>query len=164
VCGILTHAAQESDEAGAQKMQSRTGGDGLRKALGTLCRWGLCLGETLAQAAAKVDGWWVRRRIPPEQSGRFYRRTVQIDVEGRQASVGGANRTLNAVGWKSSKSGKVSFRFEVEHALQASTAEQCVGWTEASDGVVGQFHSALQLGEWSQQTEALAKRSNSACD
>src|SRR5437867_7055285 len=105
VCGILTHAAQESDEAGAEKMQAEQAAMGLEKPSALYVDGAYVSGQP--KRPAKADGWWVRRRIPP--------RTIKVDLppnssrstwKAARPSVQRVNRTLNAVGWKSSRPAK----------------------------------------------------------
>jgi len=160
VCGILTHAAQESDEAGAEKMQAEQAAMGLEKPSALYVDGAYVSGETLAEAAAEG-----RRLVgpaahsPQNNQGRFTAEQFQIDVEGRQAICPAGQPNTQGSRLEEQQSGKVSFRFEWStHCHGCPLREQCVGpGQKHRTVVVGQFHSALQARRVEQQTEAFVE-------
>jgi len=160
VCGILTHAAQESDEAGAEKMQAEQAAMGLEKPSALYVDGAYVSGETLAQAAAEG-----RRLVgpaahsPQNNQGRFTAEQFQIDVEGRQAICPAGQPNTQCSRLEEQQSGKVSFRFEWStHCRGCPLREQCVGPGQKHRTlVVGQFHSALQARRVEQQSEAFGE-------
>ena len=160
VCGILTHAAQESDEAGAEKMQAEQGAMGLEKPSALYVDGAYVSGETLAEAAAEG-----RRLVgpaahsPQNNQGRFTAEQFQIDVEGRQAICPAGQPNTQCSRLEEQQSGKVSFRFEWStHCQGCPLREQCVGpGQKHRTVVVGQFHSALQARRVEQQSEAFGE-------
>jgi len=162
VCGILTHAAQESDEAGAEKMQAEQGAMGLEKPSALYVDGAYVSGETLAEAAAEG-----RRLVgpaahsPQNNQGRFTAEQFQIDVEGRQAICPAGQPNTQCSRLEEQQGGKVSFRFEWStHCQGCPLREQCVGpGQKHRTVVVGQFHSALQARRVEQQTEAFVEES-----
>ena len=160
VCGILTHAAQESDEAGAAKMQTEQAAMGLDKPPALYVDGAYVSGQTLAEAAAEG-----RRLVgpaahsPQNNQGRFTAEEFQIDVEGRQAICPAGQQNTQCSRLEEEQSGKVSFRFEWStHCHGCALREQCVApGQKHRTVVVGQFHSALQARRVEQQTEAFVE-------
>src|SRR6266511_2216624 len=113
VCGILTHAAQESDEAGAQKMQAEQAAMGLEKPSALYVDGAYVSGQRLAEAASEG-----RRLVgpaahsPQNNQGRFTAEQFQIDVERRQAICPAGQPNTQCSRLEEQQGGKVSFRFE----------------------------------------------------
>ncbi len=157
VCGILTHAAQESDEAGAEKMQAEQAAMGLEKPPALYVDGAYVSGQSLAEAASEG-----RRLVgpaahsPQNNQGRFTAEEFQIDVEGRQAICPAGQPNTQCSRLEEQQGGKVSFRFEWStHCQGCPLREQCVApGQKHRTVVVGQFHSALQARRMEQQTEA----------
>ena len=157
VCGILTHAAQESDEAGAEKMQAEQAAMGLEKPPALYVDGAYVSGQSLAEAASEG-----RRLVgpaahsPQNNQGRFTAEQFRIDVEGRQAICPAGQPNTQCSRLEEQQGGKVSFRFEWStHCQGCPLREQCVApGQKHRTVVVGQFHSALQARRMEQQTEA----------
>jgi transposase len=160
VCGILTHAAQESDEAGAEKMQAEQAAMGLEKPPALYVDGAYVSAQTLAEAAAEG-----RRLVGPaahsplNNQGRFTAEQFQIDVEARQALCPAGQPNTQCSRLEEQHGGKVSFRFEWStHCQGCPLREQCVApGQKHRTVVVGEFHSALQARRAEQQTEAFVE-------
>ena len=158
--GMVTHAAQESDQAGAQKMEAEQAAMGLEKPPTLYVDAAYVSGEKIAQAAAegrKLMG--PAAHSPPNNQGRFTAEEFQIDVEGRQAICPAGKQNTQCSRLEEPASGKVSFRFEWStHCHDCPLRERCVAADQKHRTlVVGEHHTALQARRAEQKTEAFGQ-------
>lgn len=158
--GLVTHPAQESDQAGAQKMEAEQATMGLEKPPTLYVDAAYVSGEKLAEAAAqgrKLMG--PAAHSPPNNQGRFTAEEFQIDVEGRQAICPAGRMNTQCSRLEEQETGKVNFRFEWStHCQECPLRERCVAADQKHRTlVVGEYHSALQARRAEQKTEAFGQ-------
>ena len=155
--GMVPHPAQESDQAGAEKMAVEQRAMGLEKPPTLYVDAAYVSGEKIAQAAAegrKLMG--PAAHSPPNNQGRFTAEEFQIEVEKRQAICPAGKENTPCSRLEEPESGKVNFRFEWStHCLDCPLRERCVGPGQKHRTlVVGEYYTALQARPVEQQSEA----------
>lgn len=158
--GMVTHPAQESDQAGAEKMAVEQRAMGLEKPPTLYVDAAYVSGEKIAQAAAegrKLMG--PAAHSPPNNQGRFTAEEFQIEVEKRQAICPAGKENTQCSRLEEQESGKVNFRFEWStHCLDCPLRERCVGPGQKHRTlVVGEHYTALQARRVEQQSEAFGQ-------
>ena len=158
--GMVPHPAQESDQAGAQKMAVEQRAMGLEKPPTLYVDAAYVSGEKIAQAAAegrKLMG--PAAHSPPNNQGRFTAEEFQIEVEKRQAICPAGKENTPCSRLEEPESGKVNFRFEWStHCLDCPLRERCVGPGQKHRTLVeGEHYTALQARRVEQQSEAFGQ-------
>jgi transposase len=158
--GMVTHPAQESDQAGAEKMAVEQEAMGLEKPPTLYVDAAYVSGEKIAEAAAegrKLMG--PAAHSPPNNQGRFTAEPFQVDVEKRQAICPAGKENTQCSRLEEQESGKVNFRFEWStHCHGCPLRERCVGPSQKHRTlVVGGHYTALQARRVEQQSEAFGQ-------
>ena len=160
--GIVTHAARESDEEGARKMEAEQEAMGLEKPPVNYVDAADVSTEELVQAAAQG-----RELIGPapkcanNNEGRFQSEDFQVQVEQRRATcpAGHANSQCSRLVEKATD--RVSYRFEWDTATctECPLRLKCIKAEHKHRSlVVGQNHTVLQARRQEQQTDAFKAR------
>ena len=160
ITGIVTHAAHQSDEGGAQKMESEQAAMGLEKPSVQYVDGAYVSAEKLA--ATQAEG---RSLIGPAASaphnngGRYTTEDFQIEVEQRQAICPAGQPNTQCSRLQEQATGKVTDRFEWStHCGDCPLRERCVGPEQKHRTIVfGGYHSSLQARRKEQKTEAFAQ-------
>lgn len=158
--GMVTHPAQESDQAGAEKMAVEQEAMGLEKPPTLYVDAAYVSGEKLAEAAAegrKLMG--PAAHSPPNTQGRFTAEQFQVEVERRQAICPAGKENTQCSRLEEQETGKVNFRFEWStHCHDCPLRERCVGPGQKHRSlVVGEHYTALQARRVEQQSEAFGQ-------
>jgi transposase len=158
--GMVTHPAQESDQAGAEKMAVEQKAMGLEKPPTLYVDAAYVSGEKLAEAAAegrKLMG--PAAHSPPNNQGRFTAEEFQIDVEKRQAICPAGKENTQCSRLEEQETGKVNFRLEWStHCQDCPLRERCVGPGQKHRTlVVGEHYTALQARRVEQQSKAFGQ-------
>ena len=162
IVGMLTHAARESDEQGACKMEAEQQTMGLAKPPVNYVDAAYVSTEKLVEAAAEG-----RELIGPAphsggpNSERFQSKDFQVDVAQRHATCPAHHQNSQCSRWVENATGRVSYRFEWDTAtctacplrLQCIKAEH-----QHRTLVVGENHTVLQARRKEQQTDAFKER------
>ena len=159
--GIVTHAAHQSDAAGAEKMDAEQAAMGLAPPPVQYVDGAYVSAEKLAQAQAAG-----RSLIGPaaaaaqNNGGRYTTEDFQIEVEQRQAICPAGKGNTQCSRLEEQATGKVTYRFEWStHCAACPLRERCVGAEQTHRTlVVGEHHSALQARRREQKTEAFAQQ------
>jgi len=159
--GIVTHAAHESDEAGAQKMEAEQAAMGLEKPPVQYVDGAYVSAEKLA--AVQAEGRSLigsAASAPNNNGGRYTTEDFQIEVEQRQAICPAGKENTQCSRLEESARGKVTYRFEWStHCGDCPLRERCVGPEQKHRTlVVGEHHRALQSRRREQKTEAFAQQ------
>jgi len=158
--GIVTHAAHQSDAAGAEKMAAEQGAMGLDQPPVQYVDGAYVSAQKLAEAQAEG-----RRLIGPaavaphNNGGRYTTEDFTIKVEQRQAICPAGQENTQCSRLEEQATGKVTYRFEWStHCADCPLREGCVGPEQKHRTiVVGEHHSALQARRQEQKTEAFAQ-------
>ncbi len=160
--GVVTHAARESDEEGALKMEAEQATMGLEKPSVNYVDAAYVSTEKLLQAA--VEG---RELIGPapkaanNNDGRFQSEAFQVAVEQRQANCPAGHQNTQCSRLVEKATGRVSFRFEWDTASCAACPlrRQCIKAEHPHRTlVVGANHTILQARRKEQQTDEFKAR------
>jgi transposase len=160
ITGIVTHAAHESDEAGAEKMEAEQAAMGLDKPPVTYVDGAYVSAQKLAQAQAEGRTIMGPAALAPRNNGgRFTSEDFAIDVEQRQATCPAGQPNTQCSRLEEKESGQVTYRFEWStHCAHCPLRERCVGPEQKHRSlVVGEYHSVLQARRREQQTESFAR-------
>ena len=158
--GIVTHAAYQSDEAGAEKMATEQAEMGLEKPPVEYVDGAYVSAEKLAEAQAEG-----RRLVGPaacaphNNGGRYTTEDFDIRVEERKALCPAGQENTQCSRWEEQATGKVTYRFEWStHGAGCPLRERCVGPEQRHRTlVVGQHHRLLQERRREQKTQAFAQ-------
>jgi transposase len=162
IVGMVTHAARESDEQGACKMEAEQQTMGLEKPPVHYVDAAYVSTEKLVQA--QTEG---RELIgPAPHSGgpnreRFQSEDFQVDVEQRRATCPAGHQNTQCSRLVEKATGKVSFRFEWDTATCASCPLRlkCIKAEHKHRTlVVGENHNVLQARRKEQQTDQFQAR------
>jgi transposase len=162
IVGMVTHAARESDEEGACKMEAEQQTMGLEKPPVHYVDAAYVSTEKLVEA--KAQG---RELIgPAPHSGgpnreRFQSEDFQVEVEQRRATCPAGHQNTQCSRLVEKATGKVSFRFEWDTATCARCPLRlkCIKAEHKHRTlVVGENHSVLQARRKEQQTDAFQAR------
>jgi len=161
ILGMVTHAAHESDEAGALKMEAEQAAMGLEKPPVQYVDGAYVSAQQLA--TAKAEGREIigpAPGAPDNNDGRFTTEQFQINVEERKAVCPAGKENTQCSRLEEEATGKVTFRLEwSSHCAECPLRPQCVGPKQKHRSiVVGEHHSALQARRQEQQTESFKKR------
>jgi len=153
--GIVTQQAHQSDEAGAEQMETEQAQMGLEKPPVQYVDGAYVSAEKLAQVEAEG-----RELIGPAQSapqnckGRFTVEAFDIRVEERRAVCPAGKENTQCSRLEEHTPGRAGYRFEWgSQCRSCSLREQCVGPKQKHRTVVvGEHHSFLQARRREQQT------------
>jgi hypothetical protein len=156
----VTHAAYQSDEAGAEKMATEQAEMGLEKPPVEYVDGAYVSAEKLAEAQAEG-----RRLVGPaacaphNNGGRYTTEDFDLRVEERQALCPAGQENTQCSRWEEQATGKVTYRFEWStHCAGCPLRERCVGPEQRHRTlVVGQHHRLLQERRREQKTQAFAQ-------
>ncbi len=160
ITGIVTHAAHQSDPAGAEKMEAEQAEMGLEKPPVQYVDAAYVSAEKLA--GAQAEG---RQLIGPalcaphNNGGRFTAESFDIEVEQRRALCPAGKLNTQCSRLENQTTGQVSYRLEWgQDCQQCPLRAQCIGPDQSHRTlVVGEHHTVLQARRKEQKTEAFAK-------
>jgi transposase len=158
--GIVTHAAHESDEAGAEKMAVEQAAMGLDKPPVQYVDGAYVSAEKLAEVQAEGRSLiGPAASAPHNNGGRYTTEEFRIEVELRQAVCPAGKQNTQCSRLEEQATGQVTYRFEWStHCADCPLRERCVGPGQKHRSlVVGEHHSALQARRLEQKTEAFAQ-------
>ena len=161
VTGIVTHAAYESDEAGAQKMAAEQAAMGLERPPVQYVDAAYISAAELAQAQAEGRELIGPAPAAPDKvQGRYTTERFDVDVEQRQAICPAGQRNTQCSRLEEKQTGKVSYRFEWStHCEHCPLRAQCVSPQQKHRSiVVGEHHTALQTRRREQATPEFKQR------
>jgi len=161
ILGIVSHPAYESDEAGAQKMETEQAAMGLEKPPVQYADAAYISAAQLAAAAAEGrELIGPAPKAPENKDGRFTTEQFQVTVEERKAVCPAGKENTQCSRLVEEETGKVSFRFEwSSHCAECPLRAQCVGAKQEHRTIlVGEYHSALQTRRQEQKTDAFKER------
>jgi transposase len=156
IVGVVTHAARESDEEGALKMEAEQAAMGLEKPSVNYVDAAYVSTEKLVEAAAQG-----RELIGPapkaanNNDGRFQSEAFQVQVEQRQATCPAGHQNTQCSRLVEKATGRVSFRFEWDTATCAACPLRlkCIKAEHKHRTlVVGESHTVLQTRRNEQKT------------
>lgn len=162
IVGMVTHAARESDEEGALKMEAEQQTMGLEKPPVHYVDAAYVSSEKLVEAA--TEG---RELIGPapkcanNNDSRFHSEDFQVEVEQRTATCPAGQQNTQCSRLVEKATGKVSYRFEWDSATCAACPMrlQCIKAEHKHRTlVVGENHSALQARRKEQKTDTFKAR------
>ncbi len=157
ITGIVTHSAEESDLAGARRMEAEQAAMGLEKPSVQYVDGAYVNGSTLAAAqeqGRKLMG--LAAPAPHNNGGKYTTEAFQIAVEERKAicPAGKANTQCGRI--ENQQSGEVTYRFEwSRHCADCALRGQCVGAGQKHRSlVVTEHHTVLQARRQEQKTQS----------
>jgi transposase len=162
ISGILTHAARESDEEGALKMEQEQQDMGLDKPPVQYVDAAYISTQKLLEAAAEG-----RELIGPapgaaaKDDQRFCTDHFNIRVEQRQAICPAGQQNSQCSRLEEQATGRVSYRFEwsTEACAQCPLRQQCLKADQKHRTLaVGEHHTILQERRREQKTEPFKQR------
>ena len=162
ISGILTHAARESDEEGALKMEQEQQDMGLDKPPVQYVDAAYISTQKLLEAAAEG-----RELIGPapgaasKDDPRFCTDHFNIRVEQRQAICPAGQQNSQCSRLEEQATGRVSYRFEwsTEACAQCPLRQQCLKADQKHRTLaVGEHHTILQERRREQKTEPFKQR------
>jgi transposase len=162
VTGIVTHAARESDEAGAQKMAAEQAAMGLAKPpVQYVDAAYLSTRELLAAAAEGRELMGPAPAAGGKNGGRFGSERFDVRVEERRAVCPGGQANTQCSRLVEQATGRVSFRFEWNGSLcdACPLRSECIKKEPPHRTlVVGEHHTILQERRREQQTPPFKER------
>jgi transposase len=162
ISGILTHAARESDEEGALKMEQEQQDMGLDKPPVQYVDAAYISTQKLLEAAAEG-----RELIGPapgaasKEDPRFGTDHFNIRVEQRQAICPAGQQNSQCSRLEEQATGRVSYRFEwsTEACAQCPLRQQCLKADQKHRTLaVGEHHTILQERRREQKTQSFKQR------
>ncbi len=161
VTGIVTHAAYESDEAGARKMAAEQAAMGLATPPVQYVDAAYISAAELAQAQAEGRELIGSAPVAPDHvPGRYTTDRFEINVEQRQAICPAGQLNTQCSRLEEKQTGKASYRFEWStHCENCPLRAQCVASDQKHRSlVVGEHHTALQARRREQVTPEFKQR------
>jgi transposase len=162
IVGVLTHAARESDEEGASKMEAEQQSMGLEKPPVQYVDAAYVSTQKLLEAAAQG-----RELIGPAphaggpNRGRFQSEDFHVEVEQRRGTCPAGHPSTQCSRLEEKATGKVSFRFEWDTATCASCPlrQKCIKAEHKHRTLaVGEHHAVLQARRNEQKTDEFKTR------
>ena len=159
---MVTHAARESDEEGARKMEQEQQALGLDKPPVQYVDAAYISTQKLVEAAAEG-----RELIGPalasphHNEGRFTPEQFQVNVEPRKAVCPAGQENTQCSRLEEQATGKVSYRFEWNSSTcgPCPLRQQCIKADHAHRTLtVGEHHTTLQTRRQEQQTKPFQQR------
>lgn len=160
--GVLTHAARESDEEGALKMEAEQAAMGMDKPPVQYVDGAYVSTEKLVEALAQ--GRELIGPAPPcanNNDGRFQSQDFAVEVEQRRATCPSGQGNTQCSRLVEKATGRVAYRFEWDTAVCSACPQrrQCIKDEHRHRTlVVGEHHTVLQARRKEQNTEAFKKR------
>jgi len=159
--GIVTHAAYESDELGAEKMEQEQAQMGLEKPPVQYVDAAYVSAKRLVEVHAEG-----RELIGPAQcsgrkEGRFIAAEFDIHVEERRGVCPAGKLSTQCSRLEEQSTGKVSYRLEwsTTDCQNCPLRSQCLGKDQRHRTlVVGEHHTALQARRQEEHTEAFQQK------
>ena len=162
IAGMVTHAARESDEEGALKMEAEQKDLGLEKPPVQYVDAAYISTAKLLEAAAEGRELIGPAPAPANNTqGRFTSQSFQVAVEQRQALCPAGHPNTQCSRLQEQATSKVFYRFEWDTATCAACPlrPQCIQATHRHRTlVVSEHHTILQARRREQQTEPFKKR------
>jgi transposase len=162
IVGMVTHAARESDEEGALKMEAQQQTMGLEKPPVNYVDAAYISTQKLVEAAAEG-----RELIGPapksanNNDGRFQSEDFQVEVEQRRTTCPTGHQNSQCSRLVEKATGRISYRFEWDTATCAACPLRlkCIKAEHKHRTlVVGENHTVLQARRKEQQTDAFKAR------
>jgi hypothetical protein len=162
ISGMVTHAARESDEEGARKMEQEQQALGMDKPPVQYVDAAYISTQKLVEAAAQGREL-IGPAAPPANNndGRFTSAAFQVQVEQRKAVCPAGQQNTQCSRLEEKATGRVSYRFEWDTATCAacSLRQQCIKTDHPHRAlVVGEHHTTLQTRRLEQQTKPFQQR------
>ena len=159
---MVTHAARESDEEGAQKMEQEQQALGLDKPPVQYVDAAYISTQKLVEAAAQGREL-IGPAAPPANNndGRFTSAAFQVQVGQRQAVCPGGKQNTQCSRLQEQATGRVSYRFEWDTSTCAvcPLRQKCIQADHPHRAlVVGEHHALLQARRQEQQTKPFQQR------
>jgi len=154
--GIVTHAAYQSDEAGAEKMEAEQAAMGWDPPPVLYVDGAYVSAAKLASAQAEGRSLMGPAPAAPQNNGgRYTTEDFDLQVERRQAVCPAGQANTQCSRLEAQATGQVTYRFEWStHCAACPLRERCVGPEQKHRTlVVGEHHSALQARRREQKTE-----------
>jgi hypothetical protein len=163
ITGIVTHAAEESDLAGARQMEAEQAAMGLERPPVQYVDGAYVNGPTLAAAQArgqKLMG--PAASAPHNNGGKFTTEAFHITVEERKAICPAGQENTQCGRIENQQTGEVTYRFEwSRHCAGCPLREQCVGAGQKHRSlVVTEHHTVLQARRQEQQSSSFREEMN----
>ena len=160
LAGITTHAAQESDHAGAQRMQAEQTAMGLEKPTVQYVDTAYISGQQLVMAAAEGRELIGPAPGPGDNGGLFTTDRFTVNVEQRKAICPAGHLQTQCSRSTREQNGKVSFRFAwTSHCANCGLRQQCIEPRKIfRQVIVSEHHTALQTRRQEQHTDAFRQR------
>jgi len=162
ISGMVTHAARESDEEGARKMEQEQQALGLDKPPVQYVDAAYISTQKLVEAAAEGREL-IGPAAPPANNndGRFTSAAFQVQVEQRKAVCPAGHQNSQCSRLQEQATGRVSYRFEWDTATCAACPlrQKCIKTDHPHRAlVVGEHHTTLQARRQEQQTKPFQQR------
>lgn len=162
VVGMVTHAARDSDEAGALLLAAEQQAMSLEPPPVQYVDAAYISAQKLAEAAAAGRELIGPAAAPANNTdGRFTSQAFQVTVEQRQARCPANQKNTQCSRLAEQATGKVSFRFEWDTATCAACPlrQQCIPESQRHRSlVVGEYHTVLQQRRQAQKTDEFKAR------
>jgi hypothetical protein len=162
IVGMATHAARESDEAGAVLMEAEQKTMGLEPPPVLYVDAAYISAQKLVEASAAGRELIGPAPAPADNvKGRFTSAVFAVVVEQRQAVCPGGQQNTQCSRLVEQSTGKVSFRFEWDTATCAACPlrQQCIPESQRHRSLlVGEHHTALQQRRQEQKTDEFKAR------
>jgi hypothetical protein len=158
IVGMATHAARESDEEGALKMETEQQSMGLEKPSVNYVDAAYVSAEKLVEAAAEGrELIGPAPKCPNNNDSRFPSEDFQVEVEQRRASCPAGHQNSQCSRLAEKATGRVCYRFEWDTATCAACPLRlkCIKAEHKHRTlVVGENHTVLQARREDQRTDA----------
>ena len=162
IVGIVTHAARESDEEGALKMEAEQKDMGLDKPPVQYVDGAYISTQRLLEAAAEGRELIGPAPAPANNTqGRFTSEVFQVTVEQRAAVCPAGQKNAQCSRLEEQATGRVSYRFEWDTATCAACPlrSQCISANQKHRTLaVSEHHTILQGRRQEQQTREFKAR------
>jgi hypothetical protein len=162
ISGIVTHAARESDQEGAQKMALEQQALGMDKPPVLYVDAAYVSTQKLVEAAtAGRELIGPALGASPHNDGRFTSEQFQVTVEQRQAICPAGQQNTQCSHLVEQATGRVSYRFEWDTSTCAACPlrQKCIKADQPHRTlVVGEHHTTLQARRLEQQTKPFKQR------
>jgi hypothetical protein len=160
IVGIVTHAAYESDELGAEKMEQEQAPMGMDKPPVQYADGAYVSAQKLAEVQAEGRELIGPAQPAPRKDGRFSVEDFQINVEERTAICPDGKANTQCSRLEEQATGKVTYRFEFStQCHDCPLRGQCLGKDQKHRTiVVGEHHTLLQARRQEQKTPEFKER------
>ena len=161
IVGMVTHAARESDEEGALKMEAEQQTMGLEKPPVNYVDAAYVSTEKLVEAAAQGRELIGPAQGPGNRDERFNSEDFQVEVEQRRATCPAGHASTQCSRLVEKATGKISYRFEwgTTTCTACPLRLKCIKAEHRHRTLaVGQHHTVLQARRKEQQTDEFKAR------